>query len=882
MIKSTYPQSSSSRIYWSIAAYFVLFASIVISMSVILGNMIYDYEKNHNRQNISLHMAKLTNQLQTELLLPYLHLVKVQKFNHFIDKHNNILRPDLYSSDLAYLLRSNVYYRRILLLNDHRQPIAEAYQDSVTGVKVETVFNNPALIHSEKKLTQSLPSSLDYGELFLSRLQSIGTSEVVFQLLLRRHSHADFDNQHHIAYILIEVSASLFFEDQPAVGLEGVKFMLSDLQSGKTYLINGTLQELDDFSLNTQYPAAYKQIYTSSSGEIATQENNLFWQHLASASSDNLDMPLIFLVDQDPAFFEQSSKYIYTRIATGVIFILLISGYLSYLLARRQQQLKSLQEESIKLGSILYQENIRNNSLTIELDRTRVLSSLITAEFPETVIQINLDGIITHAAHDLEDFSGYLPYEVILKSVNMLIPGLSKQLPEEFPEKIDNVLPLWIDSSNLSLIHQDGHNIPVSINLVPILEMGKPNWIVSINDISEKVLFETEILSRNAELEELDDKRIWILNNAQRIFEERTHLIRESQQHFKKLVENISDVFWLISPDWQKVLYVSPSYEKIWGQGVESLYHNPLDWLNHLHPDDRSKVEIQIQQYLNTKMDVYDFPEYRVIRPDDSICWIKAKGYPLTDKQGRVYQIVGVAIDITLYKTTQQQLLDSEQKRAEMDRNAIEEERRRLGQELHDEIGQLLTALNINLEMLRRKIPQHSEATTKPLNIASQITRELLQSVRYIVHNLRPPQLEDLGLTAALRWHLKNMQQSSEIEYIFNENLGNVRLPLKIELNCFRIIQEAITNTLRHADASLIDINIIYTIDAINLEISDDGVGFNAEEIIDKSLTGSHYGLRSIRERTYSMQGEFSIETAPGKGCSISILIRLLGETNAI
>ena len=136
--------------------------------------------------------------------------------------------------------------------------------------------------------------------------------------------------------------------------------------------------------------------------------------------------------------------------------------------------------------------------------------------------------------------------------------------------------------------------------------------------------------------------------------------LRASEQMFRQLAENISEVFWLITPDWREVLYVSPAYETVWHRPCQSLYDNPESWIDALHPDDKAAVLDYLAAKRAGNLDVIDFPEYRVVRPNGSIRWIRARGFPVENDQGQIYRIAGVATDITDLKEADKELRRSE------------------------------------------------------------------------------------------------------------------------------------------------------------------------------------------------------------------------------
>jgi PAS domain S-box-containing protein len=136
--------------------------------------------------------------------------------------------------------------------------------------------------------------------------------------------------------------------------------------------------------------------------------------------------------------------------------------------------------------------------------------------------------------------------------------------------------------------------------------------------------------------------------------------LRDSESQFRQLTENIQAVFWVGSPDWNTVFYISPAYEKIWGHSCQSLYENPLSWQESILEEDRATIVAAIEQRENIQnFSVVVFPEYRIRRPDNTIRWIFARGFPILNDQGKVIKIAGIAEDVTEKKATEQALQDA-------------------------------------------------------------------------------------------------------------------------------------------------------------------------------------------------------------------------------
>ncbi|MCU7872330.1 MAG: EAL domain-containing protein [Candidatus Thiodiazotropha sp. (ex Lucinoma borealis)] len=137
--------------------------------------------------------------------------------------------------------------------------------------------------------------------------------------------------------------------------------------------------------------------------------------------------------------------------------------------------------------------------------------------------------------------------------------------------------------------------------------------------------------------------------------------IKENQEDFRQLTESIREVFWLGSPDWKQVFYVSPAYELIWGRSRQSLYDNPTSWSEVIHESDREIVNSFISESVNNEWETLNFPEFRINRPDDEQRWIEARAYAIRDDEGALYRVAGIAEDITERKQIELALQSSEE-----------------------------------------------------------------------------------------------------------------------------------------------------------------------------------------------------------------------------
>ena len=132
--------------------------------------------------------------------------------------------------------------------------------------------------------------------------------------------------------------------------------------------------------------------------------------------------------------------------------------------------------------------------------------------------------------------------------------------------------------------------------------------------------------------------------------------LKESEEKFRQMAENINQVFWIGTPDWNEIYYISPAYEEVWGRSCQSLYESPRSWLESIEPEDRERVADAINKKSSGDLSDTKFPEYRIVHPDGSIRWILAHAFPLRNERGEVHRIAGIAEDITERKRGEEKI----------------------------------------------------------------------------------------------------------------------------------------------------------------------------------------------------------------------------------
>lgn len=200
----------------------------------------------------------------------------------------------------------------------------------------------------------------------------------------------------------------------------------------------------------------------------------------------------------------------------------------------------------------------------------------------------------------------------------------------------------------------------------------------------------------------------------------------------------------------------------------------------------------------------------------------------------------------------------------------LEEERRRIARELHDEAGQVLIGIKLNLQVLERQIPAELDHLRQEANRLRQHVNDSTGQLKTIARTLRPPILDQLGLDVALRNLVNDYQTHHGLRIYFTAEEPQQRPASVVETACYRIAQEALTNVFRHADATTVWVNLTYSPKQMTLSLRDDGCGFRLEEKGQSSL-----GLLGMRERATMLGGHLGIESAPGAGTTIYLQIPL-------
>lgn len=266
---------------------------------------------------------------------------------------------------------------------------------------------------------------------------------------------------------------------------------------------------------------------------------------------------------------------------------------------------------------------IPNKKIREELHESEAHHCIVAEMASDAIVTIDANSTILFANRATEEIFGYTAAELNGARLTMLMPERLRHLHEAGMRRFIETGEKKFKWQLVEIIgrHKNGEEFPVEISFGEYLEDGRYYFTGVIRDVAER--------RRSADA------------------------LRESEERFRQLAENIHEVFWLCKADTHELIYISPGYAKIWGRPLESLYDAPRSWHDAVHPNDAARIREAI--ILKQLRGDYN-EEYRILQPDGSIRWIRDRAFPIKNNDGEVYRIAGVAADITARKLLEMRL----------------------------------------------------------------------------------------------------------------------------------------------------------------------------------------------------------------------------------
>lgn len=384
--------------------------------------------------------------------------------------------------------------------------------------------------------------------------------------------------------------------------------------------------------------------------------------------------------------------------------------------------------------------------------------------------------------------------------------------------------------------------------------------IGTIQDITVRKRAELALKQLNEELEDKVNERTSDLLLS--------HIaIQDAEEKYRTVADFTYDWETWVSPEG-KFIYISPSCKRITGYPIEEFMNDPELYFKISHPDDRQMVKDHFNASL--KGVVFDHNvDFRITTSDGEKRWIGHSCHPVYSADGQFLGQRGSNRDITEQKLAEIVLIDSKKHLRELTHRMdviAEEERIHIAREIHDELGHLLTVLKYDMEELINKSVLTKESVKSELDSMISMIESIIDSVRKIATELRPGILDHLGLFPAIEWQIKQFQKRDKICFHYDPGEMEISFDKNETTIIYRIMQEILTNVVRHSKANKVSISLDKRDDFFIMSVNDNGVGF---ELNDSLYTGS-LGLMGMKERAMSIGGEIRISSAAGKGTTVT------------
>jgi PAS domain S-box-containing protein len=453
---------------------------------------------------------------------------------------------------------------------------------------------------------------------------------------------------------------------------------------------------------------------------------------------------------------------------------------------------------------------------------------LVVESAPSALIMVDISGAITLVNPHTEELFGYARAELLGKPIEMLIPeryrgGHSGLRDGFFRQPSKRAMGAGRDLYGL---RKDGTEVPVEIGLTPIQMQVGTCVLASVVDITERRRLERER--------------------------------RESELRYMELVDQAADAI-MVRRDNGEIVFVNDAACSLLGYSRTEFMHMSIRDISELD----SLEQVRAMKPLETR-----YFERRLRHKAGH--WVPVETSAHRLKNGDIQNIFH---DISERLRSQEalsalpkQLLDAQ-----------EMERRRIARELHDELGQTLTASQIKVRAMEKRLKGNPEANNAAEVLSMLAT--MLQQVRQLSLDLRPAVLDDLGLAPAIRWFVRERVIQSDLEVKLDMPLGLSRFPTRVETAVFRTFQSAVTNAVRHAEARTIQVSLRFEAPRLTLEIRDDGKGFDLEAAQSQARQGRSLGVLGMAEWMGLCGGDLVIDSAVGRGTVVRAVISISEET---
>lgn len=349
----------------------------------------------------------------------------------------------------------------------------------------------------------------------------------------------------------------------------------------------------------------------------------------------------------------------------------------------------------------------------------------------------------------------------------------------------------------------------------------------------------------------------------------------ESEEKYRLIAENTSDAILLLD-EKHYIQYASPVFLVHNNLQLPSSNSAALSYFHSIHPSDRDTIQLIIKQAIESHKEDVTYT-YKVFGDNAAYLWKEDHVKFKYDSENNHKQTLIVSRDITERKRNESKIAEYQKdlKSYAGHLHAIrEEERTNLAREIHDDMGQILVALKIEVGILKNELSKYPEFAQMQKSIdafakISTMVDNTIKTSRRIITGLRPDIIEILGFVDTVKAYINEFGERNKILATFSSNSGKTNLKSEVELSLFRILQEALTNVSRHSMADKVSVKLEVNEQKVMLIIKDNGIGFDVSE----NKKQESYGMIGMKERVFLLDGQLSINSSQGKGTEIIIEI---------
>lgn len=340
--------------------------------------------------------------------------------------------------------------------------------------------------------------------------------------------------------------------------------------------------------------------------------------------------------------------------------------------------------------------------------------------------------------------------------------------------------------------------------------------------------------------------------------------LQASNERYNLVSKATNDMVWDWDLETGKVYRNEEGWKKIFQTPLDSECGTEEDWEAMIHPDDIDKLRMAKTRICTEPGKEFFEIECRMMRKDGSYAWILDRGYVVRNADGKPARLIGASHDITEKKRAEQQLKEEQMCRQREITNAVilaqENERRKIGAELHDNVNQILACTLLYMNLAKKEGHDHEFLYSK----SEEMINSAIAEIRRLSHSLIPPSLNGENLSEAIGRITEPAQQTGLMEIEKDLQLTEEEaIPEKLKLTIYRIAQEQLNNIIKYAQAKKTTIKLLQEDGELLLIIKDDGVGFNTSE------KSNGVGMLNMRTRAYLHNGIVRIVSSPGNGCTL-------------